>query len=111
MRPAIISASDDASIAELFGDRFELAQPLERAKAGGSVELILDILFTGLDPDGLLEFALERGHIGSTRVEIYNYLGAEPILVKVFTWGGINPGDRNALTVQLPAADLLDSTP
>jgi len=28
-----------------------------------------------------------------------------------FTWGGINPGDQNSLIVELPTAELLDTTP
>ena len=111
LRPNLVSASSEATDAWLEGDRFFLTQPLARAETGGMVEMIADILLTETEGGGTLVFEIERGHLGSTQVELSNYLGAEPVVVETFVWDGINPGERNATTVQIPAKVLLNSVP
>ena len=70
--------------------------------------MVVDIFFAGLDPEGMLVFEIERGHLGSTEVDLSNYLGSEPVVIETFWWDGINPDEGNTLTVQTPAAGLLD---
>ena len=111
LRPSLISASGEATHAWLEGDRFLLMQPLNRAEAGGRVEMLVDVFFVDPDPEGMLVFEIERGHLGSTQVELSNYLGSEPVVIETFSWDGINPDERNTLTVQTPAAGLLGSAP
>ncbi len=111
LRPSLVSANGEATYAGLEGDRFLLTQPLTRAEVGGRVEMVVDIFFADLDPEGMLVFEIERGHLGSTQVELHNYLGSEPVVIETFWWDGINPDERNTLTVQTPAAGLLGSTP
>lgn len=111
LRPGLISASGEATYAWLEGNRFLLIQPLTRAEAGGEVEMVVDIFLVDLDPEGMLVFEIERGHLGSTQAELSNYLGSKPVVIETFSWAGINPDERNTLTIQTPAAGLLGSTP
>ena len=111
LRPNLVSASSEATDAWLEGGHFILTHPLARAEAGGMVEMIADILLTDTEGGGTLVFEIERGHLGFTQVELSNYLGTEPVVVETFVWGGINPGERNATTVQIPAGVLLNSVP
>jgi len=111
LRPSLVSASSEATDAWLEGGHFILTQPLARAEAGGMIEMIADILLTDTEGGGSLVFKIERGHLGSTQVELFNYLGAEPVVVKTFVWDGINPGQRNVHTVQIASAVLLNSSP
>jgi len=107
MRPSISSVSDAATYAGFRGDHLALNQTLADAEAGRRVEMILDISFASLDPDSELEFQIGRGHIGATEVEIYLVNGDGPVSVGAFSWGGINPGPENLVTVRLPSATLV----
>ncbi|MBN1977923.1 MAG: hypothetical protein JW918_11015 [Anaerolineae bacterium] len=111
LRPSLVSASEEATRAWFEGDRLSLSQPLARAEAGGQVEMVVDVLFANCESGGTLVFEIERGHLGSTRVELSNYLGATPVVVGTFVWDGINPGERNATTVQIPAEKLAAPAP
>jgi hypothetical protein len=92
----VTSASDQALTANVEGNRFSLAQPLWRAEAGESVELVADVTFTNLDPEGPLVFEIERGHIGSTQVDITVDRDGTQREVAVFSWEGIKSIGRNA---------------
>ena len=109
LRPSLVSASEEATNARLHGDRFVLDQPIARAEAGGVVEMIVDILLTGWESEGMLVFEIERGHLGSTQAELCKYSAVEPVVVETFVWDGIRSGERNAITVQIPAEALLNS--
>jgi len=111
LRPALVSASETATTVGLEGDLFRLIQPIERANAGGMVEMVVDVLLSEVDTGATLVFEIERGYLGSTKIELFNYLGADPILVKALNWGGIRPGERNVSTFQVPAGGFLESAP
>jgi hypothetical protein len=112
LRPSLVSASSEATDAWLDNrGRFILTQPLARAEGGGAVEMVVDILLSEVQEGGTLAFEIERGHLGSTQVELSNYLGAEPVVVDTFAWAGIAPGERNARIFQIDGATLLQSTP
>jgi glycoprotein endo-alpha-1,2-mannosidase len=111
LRPGLVSASGEALDARMEGDRLFLTQPLDRAEAGGVVDVTVDLLFSGLEAGGTLVFEIERGHLGFTQVELFNYVGPEPVAVQAFTWGDINPGERNAATFPVPAEVLLHAKP
>jgi glycoprotein endo-alpha-1,2-mannosidase len=111
LRPSLVSASEEATRAWFEGDDLALIQPVARAEAGGEVEMVVDILFANCESGGTLVFEIERGHLGSTQVELFNYLGTEPVVVGTFVWDGINPGERNATTVQIPADKLVAPVP
>lgn len=111
IRPTFITVSEEATYIGTVNGRLLLTQPLERVQAGGSVETTVDILLTNVRNTGALVFEIERGNRGWTRVELFNYEGAEPILVKTFVWGGIGPDDRNTFDILIRLEELLQSTP
>jgi hypothetical protein len=100
LRPVLVSASEAATHARFDEGLFRLIQPIERANAGGMVEMVVDVLLSEVDIGATLVFEIERG-----------YLGADPILVKALNWGGIRSGERNVSTVQVPAEGFLESAP
>ena len=72
---------------------------------------VADILFTNMDPDGVLTLRIERGHIGWTEVELFNYMGEEPILIGTFRWDEISGPGRNFGTFEIPAAEIATHHP
>jgi hypothetical protein len=111
LRPSVVSASGEADYAGPEGARFLLTQPLARAEGGGEVEMIVDILVNDAEEGGMLDFEIERGHLGSTQVELSNYQGAEPVVVETLVWDGIAPGERNAQAFQVLLSSLLGPAP
>ena len=111
LRPALVSASEAATTVGLEGDLFRLIQPIERAQAGGMVDMVVDVLLSEVEAGETLVFEIERGHLGSTEVELFNFLGADPILVKTLNWGGIGSGERNVSTFQVSAEGFLEPAP
>jgi glycoprotein endo-alpha-1,2-mannosidase len=109
LRPVIVSVSEEATDAGMYDGRFGLVQPVGRAEDGKEVELIVDILFSGLESGGTVVFEIERGHLGSTEVELFRFVDDDPVLVESFEWGGINAG-RNASTFEIPAETLFGPT-
>ncbi len=73
--------------------------------------MIVDILVTGTEDGKPLVFEIERGHLGSTRVELSSYRGTTPVVVATFVWDGIVPGDRNAHQFQVPLSTVLSGAP
>jgi hypothetical protein len=111
IRPSVVAVSEEAESFGLVNGRFVLWQALERAQAGRSVEATVDVLLTNVGDKGPLVFEIERGNLGWTRVELFNYEGAQPILVKTFVWGGIGPDERNTYDFLIRLEELLQSTP
>jgi hypothetical protein len=111
MRPERVSASTTSTAADLeSGDRFILAQSLEDANAGKEVEMVWDVLLTGLLPGRDLTLQIDRGQIGKTRVVIYNYTGSEPVVLKTFEWDQ-GAGGRNSYPIAIPADTLIAANP
>ena len=69
----VISASTHALQTGSDDGILTLSQSLARAEAGQSVDLVVEALITGLERGGTLVFEIERGHIGSTEVEIASH--------------------------------------
>lgn len=101
-RPERVSASDSATTAGMEqGDRFVLMQTLADANAGKQVEMIWDVLLTGLAPGQDLVLQIERGNIGRTEVTIYNYMGSGPIELGTYEWSQVTT-DRNSFQITIP---------
>jgi serine/threonine protein kinase len=108
IRPELIFASEEATNAGTEENRINLNQTLDRAKAGEQVDLLIDISLLGADPDGQLAFEIQRGSIGWTKVEIFNFNGPDPVLVDTFIWGGLVGTDGlNPYRFKLPAASVV----
>jgi hypothetical protein len=95
----------------MYDGRFALTQPIARAEAGVTVELVVDILFAGWEIGGTLVFEIERGHLGWTEAKLFEFVGGEPLLVETLEWNGIASGERNAATFNVSADILFDATP
>ncbi|HEY42608.1 MAG TPA: protein kinase [Anaerolineae bacterium] len=106
IRPSIVLVSEEAEVAGMVDGDLFLQQPIERAEERGVVELVIDILFTDMDPDGTLTLRIERGHLGWTEVKLFNYFGEEPVLIETFRWDEIAGPGRNFTTFQLPASEI-----
>ncbi len=71
------------------------SQALDRAEAGQRVVLTADAKIAGLDSTDVVWFEIERGHIGSTEVELSSYEDGSPSVVAVVIWDGNRSGGRN----------------
>ncbi len=112
LRPDLRQASAEATEARIQGDNLILNQPLARAEGGGTVEMLVELLFAIPEDSTALVFEIDRGHLGTTRAEVADCSGAEPVVIETFVWGGINPAvDSNTATFQLPAAELRTTPP
>jgi len=108
----VTSTSTQAQSAGLEGDSIILSQSLGQAQGGKSVELVVEALLTDLEPANPLTFEIERGHIGSTQVEISSYTEETPTVVAVLTWDGINAGKaNNAQTYEVSPQPFLGVVP
>lgn len=103
----VVSASQQALSAGVDGDQLSLSQSIDRAGAGRSVELVADVSLTGLDPEETLLFEVERGHIGSTQVEISSDQDGPPRVITVFTWDGISSGEHNTQAFEVSPEPFL----
>jgi len=109
--PETISASEEAINAGMEGNQLVLAQPLEMAETGNQVEMVCDIMIAEWDPETLIEFVIERGHLGSTQVELQRFEEGQPVTTQVLDWGGISGGERNERYFMVPPVDLFGETP
>ncbi len=108
----VTSASTQAQSAGLEGDSIILSQSVDQAQGGKSVELVVEALLTDLEPANPLTFEIERGHIGSTQVEISSYTEETPTVVAVLTWDGINAGNtNNSQAYEVSAQPFLGAEP
>jgi hypothetical protein len=103
-RGTVSNLTEEATLA-IIGDRIDLNQDLDRAEAGGSVEARIDFSILNVDPAGILEFEIQRGNVGWTKVEIYDHSGQEPYLIDSVTWSGIVEG-LNSYYFSMPVAEL-----
>ena len=111
MRPMVVMASPETDYAGPDGSRFALTQSLARGEAGETVEIWVDIMLTGIEAGEPLVFEIERGHLGSTRVDLMRYQGGKPVVVETLVWDGIAPGERNAHLFEVPVSTLVNLAP
>jgi len=107
----VISASAHALSAGFHGDTISLSQSLGRAETGQSVGLVVKVLITGIEPRSKVVFEIERGHIGSTQVEIQSNQGEAPRVIAVLTWDGISSGARNSQVYEFSSEAFTDARP
>ena len=106
LQPDNLTVSDEASQAGIYDGRFLLSQPIERASAGGLLEINADMQFTGWESGGTVVFGIARGHLGYTLVEISRIVDGEFVIVETFQWGGISGNADNSISIQIPADEL-----
>lgn len=78
----LVSVSPAATNLSANGGRFGVGQAIPQANSGNKVELVLDLVISGAQPGGQLEFSLESGAIGSTTLNFYRLVNKMPILVQ-----------------------------
>jgi hypothetical protein len=85
--PVLVSASAEATNA---GSQFpfSLNQAQARARAGGRVQMIVDVGLSGVSAGKNLTFEIKRGALGKTTITLMNYTGATPVVVKTVSWSG-----------------------
>jgi hypothetical protein len=77
--PGLVSFSPEAINLSASGNRFSLGQPIAQANSGESVELVVDVHLSALQAGTPLQFVIESGAIGDTKVKLFNYLQASPV--------------------------------
>jgi glycosidase len=107
----LISASEEATTAEVSGEGLVLNQPIDRAEAGGSVQMVVEALFSDWESGGTVVFEIDRGHIGFTRVELSRLVDDEWVVVRTLRWEGIVPEGPNVLSGEIPVAALFGEVP
>jgi hypothetical protein len=108
---SVTSASDRALFAGLDGESLSLSQSLDRANAAKSVDLVAELQLAEIDPSSPILFEIERGHIGSTQVEISSYAEETPTVIAVLTWDGISAGERNTQVYEVSPEPFLGAVP
>ncbi len=104
--PSIVSASLEATYAGQEGERLALTQPLDRAEAGGSVEMEIDALLYPAEGAETLIFEISRGGLGYTQLEIFDLSQGEQVLLDTFVWAGWAGNEDNSNQYMLPVSSL-----
>jgi hypothetical protein len=107
----VTSASEQTQSAGLEGESIILSQSLDQAQGGKRVELVVEALLTDLEQANPLTFEIDRGHIGTTQVEISSYSGETLTVVAILTWDGIQSGEMNTQTYEVSPQPFLGEGP
>jgi hypothetical protein len=99
--PHVVSTSGGVIEAGLFDGRFSLQQPIDLAESSNSIEVIFEIQVREVEDGNQVVFEIERGGLGMTWIELYQYLEEEWIMVDSFSWGGHSGGDRNTASFEV----------
>jgi len=110
-RKELIPGGDGATTADMRANQLILDQPVSQAEAGGSIELVVDILLTPQQIGAPVVFRIERGDIGSTQVEISSYVGEEWVAVKNVTWDKVTGNGTNPHNIEIASDELLGKIP
>jgi len=104
-----MSVSPDTIMARMENGKIYLTQPLASANGGQSVLLTIDLAYSGISyaSQAPVTFAVERGHLGSTTVTLWNSTWGSPYQVAEFTWGGIQPDPLNTAYFRIPVNHFL----
>ncbi len=105
-----VSASEEATTAEMRGEQLVLDQSIGRAQAGESAEMTAEILFSDWESEGTVVFRIERGDIGATQVQFSRYVENEWVVIRTDSWDGITGDGRNSHLIAIPAEELLGET-
>lgn len=109
-RPDLISVSDEATGARMDGDHFILDQPLTRAQAGESVEMVVDILFTDWESEDTVVFEIACGGLGWAQVVFSKHVEDDLVVVETFDHNEIGSG-QEAFRFEISTEELFGVTP
>ena len=99
--PAVIWASENASRAEYKDGALWLWMPIAQAGGAQSVSMMVVVGLSGLEYGEALVLDVDKGALGSTKVEVMNTLGERPISVAMSE--GTNP-----FRLEVPAVSLME---
>jgi hypothetical protein len=69
---------------------------------------MVDIGLSGMKTDRTIMFEIERGNLGSTQVEVMNYLRESPLSIGTYNWSKIKAAPPNTYTFEVPATSLME---
>ncbi len=99
--PTVVWASAEASRAAYEDGLLRLMMPIEKAGGAQAVGMWVNVDLSGLEPDGTIVFDVDKGALGTTKVEVMNTLGESPISV-----GGYE--GRAPTRFEVPAISLME---
>lgn len=108
---SIVSQSENIKNAGIESGHIFLNQDLTRAEEGGSVDIVVEALIANLDEEQPLVFEIERGHIGSTQVELLYFKDQTPMPVSSYTWDGIKEFGLNVQEFEVSPLPILGTNP
>lgn len=103
---AIASASPGALGVGFDKDGYFLSQALDKAEAGQSVEMTVELTYLGDPAGGDPLFEIDRGYVGATTLIIQRHLSGGLWEMARFTWDGIQSTGSNVQRFTLPLAQL-----
>jgi len=106
--PTVVWASVEASHAAYEDGLLRLTMPIERAGGTQSVRMMVDVGLSGMKTDRTIVFEIERGNLGSTQVEVMNYLREGPLSIGTYNWSKIKAAPPNTYTFEVPATSLME---
>jgi serine/threonine protein kinase len=106
-RPNLVELSKEAG-PSIHAGVLALTQKADLAEAGSEVQMVIDVLFTNMNPQQDLIFRLERGHLGTVEVELMNYVTNEPIPIETFRSGELHEGEADAVEFSIPASKIIN---
>lgn len=109
--PHVVSLHRRATYTWLAENCVRMTQPISRARARRSIEIVIDVLVTGSEVGGTLVFEIGRGHLGWTQVELLSYAAPELVVVETLVWDGVLPVEPNVARFEVPTEVLWDSKP
>lgn len=109
---ALVSSSPEATNASADQWPFSLNQPLARAQTGEAVEMVVDVVLSGVQAGRPLSFEIRRGSLGQTTITLMDASAAPPRQVKLVTWSGmVGSAGLNPFDFSVPAESFLPSSP
>jgi hypothetical protein len=108
---SVISADQEAEITEVSQNMISFGQSFDRAASREQVELVVEVYFADLEPDGNLVLEIERGSLGSTQVVISNLEEVIPAEITTLVWSGFTSEDRNSQVYEISTDPFLGPEP
>jgi len=102
----LVSSIVEGATAEILDDQLFVTQPIQRAEAGETSEMTIDILFSVPANAEPVTFRLERGDIGFSQVELSRQKGETWAVLKSVHWDGRTGDGINAQDISITAGEL-----
>jgi len=102
----LVSSIVEGATAEILDDQLFVTQPIQRAEAGETSEMTIDILFSVPANAEPVTFRLERGDIGFSQVELSRQKGETWAVLKSVHWDGRTGDGINAQDIAITAGEL-----